>query len=104
MAACPFSGATKRAGVNADFKGAGFRNFEVAIDPVGCVKPVFDNAAFANADLRSRFGRVQVRHAGDHGDRAIGLLEGGLIDIWCAIEFKGDDGDIWIGAFGQTQC
>ena len=91
VAARPFSGAAERAGVNADFKGAGFENFEVAIDPVGCVKPVFDNAAFANADLRSRFGRVQVRHAGDHGDRAIGLLEGSLIDIGCAIEFEGDD-------------
>ena len=81
----------------------GFENFEVAINPVGCVKPVFDNAAFANADLCPRFGRVQVRHAGDHGDRTIGLLEGGLINVGCAIEVEGDDRDIWIGAFGQAQ-
>ena len=80
------------------------KTLKSAIDPVGCVKPVFDNAAFANADLRSRFRRVQVRHAGDHGDRAIGLLEGGLIDVGCAVELEGDDRDIWIGAFGQVQC
>ena len=51
MAARPFSGAAECAGVNADFKRAGLENFEVAINPVGCVKPVFDNAAFANADF-----------------------------------------------------
>ena len=91
MATCPFADAAECAGVNAYFKGAGFEDFEVAIDPVGCVKPVLNYTGFANADLRSRLGRVQVCHAGDHGDRAIGLLESGLIDIGCAIEFEGDD-------------
>ena len=101
---CPFADAAERAGVNAYFKGAGFEDFEVAIDPVGCVKPVLNYTSFANADLRSRLGRVQVRHAGDHGDGAIGLLESDLIDIGCAIEVEGNDRDIWIGTFGQAQC